>query len=756
MKYILFITIFLIIFLAFLLLMLFHNMKIKNLDSSPTKSDNIDINIYDDKKNISEELKMLTEAKIVQELNPEVFEKDLEDEKNFISPEKNNKKKDKSTSAERNQTIEPYIKKELPKYKIMQLNPIKRGGRPRTTIQLPSNNRSIIRTQQDLKSDIICWIKGLEWKFAIELPEDLLGEKGFTITQNGTLLKSDSENNSDNSFILTSPIYEIVIQYEIEEFQKEIRLYNQEEYLLFKLVGKESRRGYRVLNVSTGAYLILAPKTWECSEIDSLPEHITPEPTIFEGYLAHFFYISKKNSYDIVFKKPNNELVRIKYKKHQFELIGNKLEDEDEKVGPLFGGSIPKIGIKNEEGWQQVSMIIVGEEGAGKKKWRTSFNPDKSKTIQDLPEEISKCGNGWFYLRFYDLDNNIIESMDFRYLPELKGIEAPKHFILPQKYGYNETNITLTHSAQFSIQPLESSVKIKIERISQDKTILIIPPDPAFDVSHWLAKNTQGFSVPFIISLKRIWWLKANEEDHPKEWRDSIIELRRDDFSAISNKAIWIKAPEYYLNKELTISFGNAQVRRKCSLTNGITRISLREFGDSIALNSSEDSALLIILPDQKKLKIAKLINYFRCKYCDFIGASQQDVFSHVLQKHLQDIFVSIQFKEMREIKPDLPNTIYKCSYCDFYVPSDEIGSPTTSIEHHIKYECKNVPSDLVESKIKFCIINDIDEIRANVIAELPYIEKCKLCGDIFERESESNKINHLKEKHFKDFYSII
>ena len=95
-----------------------------------------------------------------------------------------------------------------------------------------------------------------------------------------------------------------------------------------------------------------------------------------------------------------------------------RLEDAGENIGPLFSKP-PNILSVGSQAWREIKTIVVGEEGSGRGRWRTEFSPDSDRVDQDLPPEILDKRGGWYFLRFYDGNDDLAESLDFRFLSGL-------------------------------------------------------------------------------------------------------------------------------------------------------------------------------------------------------------------------------------------------------------------------------------------------------------------------------------------------
>ena len=132
-----------------------------------------------------------------------------------------------------------------------------------------------------------------------------------------------------------------------------------------------------------------------------------------------------------------------------------------------------------------------------------------------------------------------------------------------------------------------------------------------------------------------------------------------------------------------------------------------------------------------------------------------EDMCHHVESLHVDDFFQPLSYEEMRVRVPSLPPGIYKCSYCDFYVASDDPASPTSTVISHIDKDCPDVPRGRGPVSVRFRIISDVDEIRENVISDLQRIHKCKLCGSHLDEATPRDMVQHLIENHRNRVYVL-
>ncbi len=486
----------------------------------------------------------------------------------------------------------------------VRLKPIQRGGRSRSSSSDPNRSRGRTKRHRSLKPEIICYKQECQWIIAVEVPEELSEKSDFRILQNGIVLSKDERKE------FCWPLAQISGELEAfwnsnETEQKTKTQIGHDGYLLFKLIGSDLKNGRLVESVSSGAYLVIVPDTWERDVTLSGFPPVTPEPVIFEGYTAHFFYIQKSGESKIAFTTPDLGPKVIASKVPIFELIGNHIEDASDNIGPLFIQYPPLIKTLDTSAWENVKTIIVGEEGTGRKKWRKEYIPNPGQSTQNLLTNLIERKSGWYFLRFYDSNDDLIDSYDFRFISDLKEIILPDPQPLPSKDGYREVNVQFIHEAGCTIRLKES---INIEHLSE-KTIATVPPDPSCDRLRFLVRSKNGHPVEIAILIERIWWSVADEYSQPSEWHDHPIMLSNKDFKATSNKALWLRLPKCRWIDKVLVGFERANARPYgVKVTENTIAIPLRDYCDYKELDDRSQSHCLRIYINRRNQEIEGIL----------------------------------------------------------------------------------------------------------------------------------------------------
>ncbi len=344
-------------------------------------------------------------------------------------------KEEKKAKLEEIKEREEEEKQELAK----RLPPGERGGRPRGTAEQESSKEPSPEPKpRSLKPEIICWNKGWEWIVGIEVPEEFASPQ---VTQNNESLKQDTSNESNYHL----RHIEGTVKVAWTEGEKNIPIMEQgRNYLIFKM-----RRGWKglgrlVRRPTAGYYLIVAPQEWNRHDEISGPAPVAPENVRINGYKAHFFVLGQNEDTAIAFINAKGERIQVETGSSRFRLVGKEISDSSEDMGPLFGEELPLIKTNDEREWGNVGVVVVGEEGSGRNRWRTQFVPQEGANEQRMPDELTNRQGGWYFVRIYDNNDDLLESMDFRFIAGLKDIQ-----IMNSKCLLNQTDIMMLQFNSF-------------------------------------------------------------------------------------------------------------------------------------------------------------------------------------------------------------------------------------------------------------------------------------------------------------------
>ncbi len=484
--------------------------------------------------------------------------------------------------------------------RAQRLDPEKRGGRSRVSKQkedykLGEEAEEAERShKRHAKPEVVCWKSEREWILGVELPDELLQTPSVSLVQDGRSLGQNEYEREKGCWRLRQLDGEIVVRRSQTEGRSPFVITLGDDYLLFKLAGSDRNRGRRVSHPSLGSYLVIAPKSWERNEqhADSAPA--APEGVCLENYRAHFFTIERGVDKKIAFTDELGGLVIIEPKESRFRLVGDHIEDASENIGPIFGAS-PQIRAINETLWTAVQTIVVGEEGSGRGRWRKAFNAKVGALDQELPDDIATRKVGWYFLRFYDSQDELMESLDFRFAEPLKGLTIHQSSPLPSAAGHTESTVEFIHDSSCCITPNGDEARETQVDTNNERTLVTVSASPTCDVTRWLIGLSRK-QVDVTIRIERVWWKVGTSNEIPLEWRDTCLTLSREDFRATSEKVLWLRLPSQRWIDLLLVGFKRGELRRyPVRVTESTIAIPLRDFADSQEISDASEEQLFSV-----------------------------------------------------------------------------------------------------------------------------------------------------------------
>lgn len=510
--------------------------------------------------------------------------------------------------------------------------------------------------------------------------------------------------------------------------------------------------------LSAGSYLVIVPEGLERDEELAGTAAAAPEPLCLEGYQGHFFYLASDHAGKIAFRDQTGDALIMDSSGPRFQFAGKRLHDASDTLGPLFGGSPPRIRI-GDGNWREVRTIVIGVEGIGQGQWRRSFSPNPALAEQDLPAEIVGRKAGWYFVRFYDSQNELIDSLDFRFAVGLRGITIQPSDPCPSAEGHEAATVEFQHDADWRVIKLSATLQdVGIGHLGET-TILTIPPSPECDRTQWLLGPESGPNVEVTILIERLWWAVGEENSLPSEWHDEQIPISREDLAATSRRAFWLHVPKKRWTDYVRMGFCLSTARPyEVPVTENTVIIPLRDFGDAPEMGRIGEFPLFLWVSHKGQIFEAspcKLLVKACCRFDDLSTTKEEDMLQHVRAGHLGQFTRQLMYEELRDRIPNLPAAIYRCGYCPSYVRADNRSYPTEAIIRHIEHACEDARREGSVAQIRFRVVTDTEEIRENVIANLPRFHKCKLCDYEFKNFDETSVLRHLTERHRSKLFDL-
>lgn len=275
-----------------------------------------------------------------------------------------------------------------------------------------------------------------------------------------------------------------------------IPLFDGKQPLIFKLRKNWDGEGRRIQRVTNGYFIVIAPNTWQRTGHARFEAEGCADPE----FRAHYFYRDATSGDDGFLGK------WVAYPAAGVELKGmNVFDDSDD--GMLFVGKPPDLKQSPD-----IERARVGEEA--KNGWGQVFQPDKQLLAQVLDGR-----EGWFFLRVYDSERSMRDSVAFRYVRDLTRIEV-------DGVEYTQDTVLVPESTGSGYRPMQ--VRFVGTKDSTLKLIKVPPHPDADRISCTLGSDAGG--VDIVLDLPRIWWRLEDGCPDPGEWRDTPFVMTREEF----------------------------------------------------------------------------------------------------------------------------------------------------------------------------------------------------------------------------------
>ncbi len=617
-----------------------------------------------------------------------------------------------------------------------------------------------------LVPDIICWKVDEAWNIAIKFSGKMVNPALIRVIQNNVRLKKhEIKEEYWNIKSLASLFVQWQENNEISFKQVEFNKKGKDGILIFKLSEPDLSYGRFVSYPTIGNYLVIVPGDWERVDNETGDPDITPQLTNLEKYVGHLCFFDGNTNKSLGFKKKDGTTITIEAQSSRFFLKGNQLMDASEGVVPLFGEELPTV-VDQQGPWDDMGTIMVAELREDGFEWL--LTPQPGRVGQDLNGfdelEITKSSSSHFQVSIYDRYDNLVESMDFRYVEGLKRVKVFEPPAFPGPDGHQPGYVKFYHNQKCTIDLVKNYGNWHDIIVHNNEfTVATIPPDPSYDQTEWDICDQSGRKIRIKIEMQRVWWTLATQPGELERIKasDKLLELSSAMMAGDSNAGICAWVPKKCRGKKISVGF--SPTHQKVLLCNGIDQsifIPLHEFEDVQHIhNQKESSVLKLWLNDnsQERVSLAELVfplMFCKADKCEFKTNIKNELIVHIKTSHFPQFFKTLNYEDIRsKYDRSLPVAIYQCDYCNTYILADhDTTNPTATIIDHIE-KCPEVDreSRLV---VRFKQVTDISEIREKVMNDLPVVNECTFCGQFFENQDEDSLIDHLLKNHESDLYA--
>lgn len=468
----------------------------------------------------------------------------------------------------------------------------RRGSSSRDSAELATVSQRNGPARQH-RPELVCWLQGMNWVVGVEVPEEL--QRLSLQVQQSPDVRLEEESSSRGRWRIKEPLKSVEF---IATEPDEICVVSEEipavPYRIFKVIGTHGTHGRAVRQGSTGHFLIVVPELWRWNEELSGPATGTAEYVSPGTCRAHHVDLPLEVSRALAFDTPEGNCVRIPCAGQRFKLEGQRIDDVSEGAGPLFVREPPYLRWAAgtvEDG--AISLVVVGEEGraVAERGWRVH-----DRRFDHLRPAIAARRAGWFFVRLYDSCDELIESLDFRFVADLDAIEVEAGPPVPGFEGHSSARIRFRHGHECIVSS-RSAVPLAMESVT-DGSSVIVPANTQLDETHWLIGPINGPYAEVNLLIERLWWAHVKEEE-PNEppWTDRPLSLCRQDFKATSVAAVKLRLPRPGWADEVLIGFEAGRSRsvhlraseRECI-------IPLRDLGESREIEDQTAAKLCIWL----------------------------------------------------------------------------------------------------------------------------------------------------------------
>lgn len=476
--------------------------------------------------------------------------------------------------------------------------PEKRGGRPRVSADTgrdPHRSRTT-RNRRDPGSsraprpELVCWKEGVAWKIGVEVPEDL-GDGDLSVIQDGEELEQDAVY--DMRWPLSEPLGSVEVQWFDESDAASVsRIFESSQHRLFK-VAASGDKGRAVSQVTRGHYIVTSPRALRRDDASSGPAPLAPEYVLPEtaGVVAHHFLADTEAS-EFVLRGDGGAHVTIRpssLETYRFE--GHLIEDAHPTAGPLFGREPPHLVVGEPRGPAQVVVGLEGQSIGGRPRYTAA-------SFEELRNWFDDHQPGWFFVRLYDANGDLLDSLDFRYAKALEGIEIDEFSSLPPPEGHRPARVRLRLGDGLTVRPLDGPKEISsLSSLPTEGFVLPARPD-AGEVTLNL-HGEREFSVDVIVKVPRVWWALTSTADAHSfpAWVDRPLALSAGDFLPTSPRQVSVLLPEPGWAHAFVVGFRDSSPKRVPILrTERRIDYPLRNLGGDEALVRDSASELLISL----------------------------------------------------------------------------------------------------------------------------------------------------------------
>lgn len=474
-----------------------------------------------------------------------------------------------------------------------RFEPAERGGRPRGTGALDKKaatatcKRDVGRVPSS-RPELVCWKEGMAWVVGVEVPEDLAEQDLRVVDGEGNNLQEDHLH--DLRWPLKEPLGTVTVRWSDQAVESE-RCFGASDHRMFK-IAKSGESGRCVARVTRGNYVVIAPQALSRNEevggrAPVAPENVIPEQA---RVVAHHLIVAGEGDTLLLSGIGLSHIEVRSSTAIGYQLIGSTIKDAHTRAGPLFVLEPPHFCV---EGAEEPSLFVIGVEGpsTGPRSRRAAVS------FGELREWLDDNEPGWFYVRAYNAFDELLESLDFRYVKGLEAVEVDELSPLPGAEGHRPVTVAFHVSASTVVIPIDGPPEITSLNPARSKRV-VLPARPDADRSTWRLSDGRERHVDVVVQVPRIWWAltASGNTEEPRAWSDRLCMLSVDDLQPTSPMHLSVLLPDTGWADEVIVGFRDASPRRLNVLrTERVLDFPLRNLGDSDILRRAGGTCDLLV-----------------------------------------------------------------------------------------------------------------------------------------------------------------
>lgn len=480
-----------------------------------------------------------------------------------------------------------------PSRRSRHVAPEKRGGRPRGTGGLADKAASATGARdvgrvRSSRPELVCWKEGMAWVVGVEVPDELVEQDLRVLDVEDNDLQEDQLH--ELHWRLMDPLGTVTVRWFDEAGMETERRFEASNHRVFK-VTRSGVSGRYVARLTRGSYVVIAPRVLIRDEAVGGTPPVAPENVIPEQarVSAHHLLVEGEGDGLLLDGSGSSRIEVRPSTTTRFQLIGNTIKDDHIGAGPLFGHEPPRFRV---EGAEEPSLFVVGVEGPSPR----PRSRQAAVSFDELLDWLDDNEPGWFYVRAYDANDELLESLDFRYVKGLEAIEVDELSPLPGPQGYRPAKVVFRVAPGTVVSPVDGPPEIA--SLDPVRAGGVLPARPDAGRATWRLSSGTGNCVDVVVHVPRIWWaLTASENtDEPHAWSDRPHMLSVDDLRPTSPMHLSVLLPEPGWADEVTVGFRDGSPRRlPVPRPERVLHYPLRNLGESDALRGAGGTCDLLV-----------------------------------------------------------------------------------------------------------------------------------------------------------------